>query len=243
MKRRRWLVIERGEPRAVLAEDRTKILRELNLRCRPSERGEVSFCALRLRAAVLLAADSALRIGEMLKLDAVQVIDDPSVPRWKLRSVGYVRPEQSKGRRVGEDQWDSSGSFLLGDEPRAALRVYLSEAKRRGYLPWPPKPGDPLFLSVRGNANTEGPEARRRLSVRTLQWQWGDFQAHAALPSPYHWHCLRHTAMTACAAATNGNVAVVAAFGRCDVQTAMGYCRAYITPARMLELRNLITMR
>ena len=231
----------------MLAEDRRKVLRELNLRCRPSERGEVSFCALRLRAAVLLAADSALRIGEMCALDAVQVIDDPAVPRWRLRSVGYIRPEQSKGRRVGPDQWDSAGSFLLGDEPRAALRAYLLEAKRRQYLPWPPKSGDPLFVSVRGNGNGNGkdhPEdARQRLSVRTLQWQWGDFQQHAALPSPYHWHCLRHTAMTACAEATNGNVAIVAAFGRCDVKTAMRYCRAYLTPQRMLELRNQIQLR
>jgi integrase len=238
-RRRRWRVVERQAPRPLLPDDRRKILRELNLRCRPSDRGVVNFCALRLRAAVLLAADSALRIAEMAKLDAIQVIDDPTAPRWKLRSIGYLRPEQSKGRRVGDDPWDSAGPFLLGDEPRAALRAYLAECKRRQYIPWPPKPGDPLFVAVRGNGHGSG---RHRLSVRTLQWQWEEFQARCSLATPYHWHCLRHDAMTRCADATNGNVRIVAAFGRCDVQTAMRYCGP-ATPATMLELRNKIVLR
>jgi integrase len=215
-------------------------VRELSVRCRPSDRGHVSFCALRLRAAVLLAGGSGLRIGELCKLDAVQVIDDPSVPRWKLRSVGYLKAAQSKGRRVGPDQWDSAGSFLVSDDARAALRAYLAEAKRREYLAWPPKPGDALFVSVRGNGKSGA--GRHRLSVRTLQWQWESFQRHAGLDAPYHWHCLRHDAMTRCSLATNGNLKIVAAFGRCDVLTAARYVENP-SPQAMLDLRNQVAMR
>jgi site-specific recombinase XerC len=140
---------------------------------------------------------------------------------------------------VGEDQWDSSGTILIGDSPRAALRAYLAECKRREYLSWPPKPGDSLFCSVRGNSHGQG---RHRLSVRTLQWQWDEFQTKAGLATPYHWHCLRHDAMFRCAEATNGNVLIVAAFGRCDVKTALQYCGPP-SSAAMLELRNKIVLR
>ena len=239
-RRTRRIAPARRAPRSLLPADRKRIVRELNVRCRPSDRGHVSFCALRLRAAVLLAGGSGLRIGELCKLDAAQVIDDVAAPRWKLRSVGYLRPVQSKGRRVGPDQWDSAGTFLVSDDARAALRAYVMEAKRRAYLVWPPKAGDPLFVSVRGNSKSGS--GRHRLSVRTLQWQWEAFQRHAGLDAPYHWHCLRHDAMTRCSDATNGNIHIVAAFGRCDVLTAAQYV-AHPSPQAMLDLRNQIAMR
>lgn len=231
-------------PRAVLAADRKKIVRELNLRCRPNERGGVSFAALRLRAIVMLAAGAALRVGEVCKLNVAQFIDleasieqaGPGKARWKLRSLAYVRPEQSKGRRVGPDQWDSAGTIMVSDLARSALRAYLTEARRRGWIAWPPKPDDPLFIGVRDNGRHRDGPGRHRLSVRTLQDQWHKIQVAAGVDHPYVFHCLRHDAMTRCAERTNGNVLMVAAFGRCDVGTAMQY--VHLTPERMTALRN-----
>lgn len=218
--------------------DRKRIVRELNLRCREGERGSVSFAALRLRAIVLLAGGAALRIGEVCKLDAYQLIDDVAASRWKLRSQIYVRPEQSKGRRVGDEQWDSAGAILVNDLARSALRAYLVEAKRRGYVPWPPKKGDPLFVAVRGNWRSG--TGRHRLSVRTLQQHWGDFQRRAGVDAPYHFHCLRHDAMTRCADAVGGNVKMLARFGRCSVMTALRY--VHVSEKAMADLRNALAL-
>lgn len=220
-------------PRAILPTDRKRILRELNLRCRPDDRGEVSITALRLRAAVLLAAGAALRIGELCKLTLRQLLEE-TTPRIKLRSLIYVRPDQSKGRRTGDHQWDSAGTVMVGDEARAALRAYIAEGRRRGWWQWPPAKADPLFLSVRGNLKAGG--GRHQLAVRTLQWQWEHFQKHAGIDHPYHFHDLRHTAMTRCAEVASGNVLVIARYGRCDVSTALRY--VHLTPQTMVDLRN-----
>lgn len=231
-------------PRAVLPADRKRIVRELNLRCREGDRGSVSLSALRLRAIVLLAAGAALRIGEVCKLNMSQFIDmdgaadKPSTGagRWKLRSLAYLRPEQSKGRRTGPEQWDSAGTIMVSDLARAALRAYLAEAKRRGWVAWPPAPDTPLFIGVRGNGRSVAGPGRQRLSVRTLQDQWHKVQVAAGIERPYVFHSLRHDAMTRCAERCNGNVLMVAAFGRCDVATAMQY--VHLTPQAMQALRN-----
>ena len=223
-------------PRCILPLDRKRIVRELNLRCRAGERGSVSISALRLRAAVLLAGGAALRVSEVCKLNAAQVIDDAAT-RIKLRSLVYLHPEQSKGRRTGDHQWDSAGTLMIGDDARAALRAYLLEGRRRElWAQWPPGKNEPLFLSVRGNARST--KGRKRLSVRGLQWQWEMFQRRSGTDRPYHFHDLRHTAMTRCAEVSNGNVRVVAAFGRCDVSTALRY--VHLTPQAMIDLRNLM---
>lgn len=226
-------------PRAVLPPDRKRIVREMNLRCRPNERGRVSLSALRLRAIVMLAAGAALRVGEVCKLNAAQVLDLDGA-KWKLRSLAYLRPEQSKGRRVGDDQWDSAGTIMISDLARAALRAYIVEAKRRKWwAQWPPEPGEPLFLGVRGNGRSRDGAGRQRLSVRTLQDQWRKVQLAAGIDHPYVFHSLRHDAMTRAAERSNGNVLMVAAYGRCDVATATQY--VHLTPESMLELRNRLS--
>ena len=228
----------RQPPRSILPADRKRIVRELNLRCRPGERGTVSFAALRMRAIVLLTGGAALRIAEVCKLDAHQVLEDAKAPRWKLRSLVYVRPEQSKGRRVGDEQWDSAGTILVSDVARSALRAYLAEAKRRGYIAWPPKKGEPLFVAVRGNWRSGN--GRHRLSVRTLQQQWMLLQHRAGLDTPYHFHCLRHDAMTRACEALNNNVKALAIFGRCSVQTALRY--VHVSPQQLIALRNQLSL-
>lgn len=222
-------------PRSVLPADRKKILRQLNLMCRPNDRDGVSLAALRLRAIVMLAAGAALRVSEVCKLNAVQFIDmDQGRGAWKTRSLAYVRPDQSKGRRVGPEQWDSSGTIMLADDTRAALRAYIVEARRRGWIPWPPAPDDPLFVAVRGNGLAG--KGRHRLSTRTLQWQWRQVQVQAGIDHPYVFHSLRHDAMTRCAERTNGNAKLLADYGRCDVTTAMQY--VHLSPQAMMTLRN-----
>jgi integrase len=233
MARARRMPRTRRPPRALLPADRKRILRELNLRCRPSSRGSVSIAALRLRAIVMLVAGAGLRISEVVRLNAVQVLD-LDAPRMKLRSLAYLRPEQSKGRRTGPEQWDSSGTILISDDARAALRAYVVEARRRQWISWPPSKTEPLFISVRGNASTG--KGRHRLSVRTLQDQWHKFQLSAGIESPYVFHSLRHDALTRCSEVTNGNVKVIAEFGRCDVATALHY--VHLGPHSMMQLRN-----
>lgn len=220
-------------PRPVLPADRKLMVRELNLRCRPGARGAVSIAALRMRAIVLLTACAGLRISEVCKLNAFQFLDTDG-PRWKLRSLAYLRPEQSKGRRVGPEQWDSAGTIMLADEARTALRAYIAEARRREWMSWPPKRNEPLFVGVRGNGNSGA--GRHRLSPRTLQWQFAEMQKRAGIDHLYHFHCLRHDAMTRCAEKTNGNLVLLADYGRCDVMTAMQY--VHLSPQQMLSLRN-----
>lgn len=243
-------------PRSILPDDRRKIVHELNLICRPAEgwkgtesdgeRGRPSISALRLRAIVLLAAGGALRLGELCNLNLIQVLDDTTLGsgRWRLRSLVYLRPEQSKGRRVGPEQWDSAGTIAINDDARSALRAYIHEVKRRKWVEWPPKPDTPLFVAVRGNGRHAASAAHNthaRLSVRTLQWQWGTFQTRAGIVPAYRFHDLRHTAMTKCAEVTNGNVKLIADFGRCDVQTAMRY--VHLTPGQLGSIRNACAFR
>lgn len=232
-------------PRCVLPADRKQIVSALNLHCRPDARNRVSIDALRLRAAVLFAASAALRVSELCRLTIPQLLEDPSAGRWRLRSLVYLRPAQSKGRRVGpkHEQWESSGTIVVSDEARSALRAYIAELKRRGWCTWPPEPDQPLLVAKRRNARSRKAKkpAYGPLAVRTLQYQWQMFQKRTGIVSPYHFHDLRHTAMTQCAEVTNGNTKMVAEFGRCDPQTAERYI--HFSPARLSELRNELAFR
>lgn len=213
----------------------------LNLHCRPDERKRVSIDALRLRAAVVFAASAALRIGEITKLNLAQMLEDPSAGRWRLRSLVYLRPSQAKGRKAGPEPWTSAGTIVVSDDARAAMRAYIVELKRRGWTKWPPTSDQPLFVAKRRNARSRKRTDHGRLAVRTLQYQWRAFQLRIGLESPYHFHDLRHTAMTRCAEVSNGNTTMVADFGRCDPQTAERYIHR--SPGRLAELRNDLAFR
>lgn len=229
-------------PRAILPADRRKMLAGLNLRCRPDARGRVVIDALRLRAAVLLSAGSGLRVGEVCKLDLVQFLEDPKEPRWRLMSLVYLRPSQAKGRRVGDHQWASSGTIVIGDDARAALRAYVAELKRRRWIDWPPTPGQPLFIAVRGNGRGDDDARYPRLSIRTLQHQFKSFQRQCGITTPYHFHDLRHTAMTRCAEVVGGNIRALCDFGRCSTTTAMRYLHNF-TPEKLAAARNELAFR
>lgn len=230
-------------PRSILPADRKRIVAELHLRCRPGERSRSSFAALRLRAAVLLAAGSGLRVSEVCKLNLAQMLEDPEAARWRLRSLVYLKPSQAKGRRVGEHKWTSAGTIAVSDEARNALRAYIAELKRRGWSVWPPPAAQPLFVAVRTSPRTRRAAApvHQRLSIRTLQHQWRTFQRAIGIESTYHFHDLRHTALTRCSELTGGNMKLVAEFGRCDLQTAARY--VHLTPGRLTALRNDLAFR
>lgn len=229
-------------PRAILPTDRKRILAALNLHCRPSERGDVSIAALRLRAIVLLAASAGLRISEVCKLNLPQVLEDPSAKRWRLLPLVYLRPAQSKGRRVGDHQWDSAGTIAVTDDARSALRAYMLELRRREWTAVPPSRDQPLFVALRRNRKSKRKgQAHGRLAIRSLQYQWQAFQRAIGITSPYHFHDLRHTALTRMAELSHGNTQLVARFGRCDLQTAMRY--VHLPPGKLAEMRNDLAFR
>lgn len=245
-RRKRWLPrTTQRAPRAVIPADRRTIIAGLNLRCRADDRGRVSVDALRLRAAILLAAGSGLRVGEVTKLNLRQLLEDPENARWRLASLVYLRPEQAKGRRVGDQQWASSGTIVIGDDARAALRSYVVELKRRGWTSsWPPAADQPLFVAVRRNARSRRPKSQQhgRLAVRTLQYQFRAFQLQCGITTPYHFHDLRHTAMTKCAEVVGGNIRALCDFGRCSAKTATRYLHNF-TPEKLAAARNELAFR
>lgn len=215
-----------SQPRALAPEDRARIMRAANEWAKTG-----SFAALRTRAFVWLAASSGLRLKELRALNLDQLLDRTQ-RGWRLRELCYLRKEQSKGRRTGErKQWDSAGAFVLTKATRAVLRAYLLEARRRGWIAWPPKPGEPLFVTVKGRGATANHHVR--ISRRSMQEQWKRLQLRAQVPELYSAHCLRHEAMTRISGVA-ANALEVAAFGRCDVRTAQRY--THVSPARIVDL-------
>lgn len=200
-----------------------------------------SFYALRTRALVLLAWGSALRLSETLKIDLDQVLEDPTAAKLgRLRSTAYVRGEQSKGRRVGERRWNSAGAFVLTKPARIALREYLQECMRRGWLTLPAPKGTPLFLTIKGRVGKGERVQRGRLGKRAAQHSWTALQRRARVLEPYRFHDLRHDALTRFGDVSSGNVFKVAQFGRLkDIRTAQRYVHGSIaTLAELAELAS-----
>ncbi len=226
-----------SRPRALAPDDRRRILAAANLGCRRGEHGEVSFTALRTRAFVAVALSSGLRVRELCNLNLDQVLDRTE-RGWRLRSHAYLHAKQSKGRRVGVRKWNSAGSFYLSKVARTFLTAYLREARKRGWVSWPPAPNAPLFLTVKGRGvDDHGPGHHVRLSTRTAQHAWTELQKQALISDTYGVHCLRHEFMTRIADASNGNAFKVAALGRCDIRTAQRYVHG--SPAQLEALAEL----
>ena len=176
------------------------------------------FNAVRTRALVLLVWGSALRLKEAIALDLSQVLEDPSSSSiGRLRGSAFVRPEQSRG--------DSAGLFLITKPARAALRVYLEECIKRGWLALPATKGTPLFITIKGG-RTKGALSRQRLSKRAAQHTWTQLQLRAGIAGAYNFQDLRHDSLTRIGEASNGNVFQVAQFGRLkDIRTAQHFVR------------------
>lgn len=181
-----------------------------------------SFQGLRTRALIFLAASSGLRLKELLALNLDQVLESGTRRgRFRVASRGYLAPKQSKGRRKGPStgRWDSAGPFRIPKPVRYALRRYLNAALRRGWITLPPEPGAPLFVTIKDHTGV----GRHRLGRRAAQVSWSKAQQRAGVRTPYRFHDLRHDAITRFARHANGNAFTVAAFARCDVQTAQRY--------------------
>ncbi|MGV1080685.1 MAG: tyrosine-type recombinase/integrase [Candidatus Nanopelagicales bacterium] len=216
-----------ARPRALAPDDRKRILHTANEWARSG-----SFTGLRTRAFVHLALGSGLRLKELCALNLTQVLDR-TARGWRLRSQAYLLAPQSKGRRNGaRKKWDSAGSFYLTKNTRTALTLYLREARKRGWIEWPPAADTPLFVTVKGRGSDDnGADHHVRLSHRTAQHAWTLLQARARVTEPYGVHCLRHEALSRFADACGGDSFKVAKFGRCDLRTALRY--VHLSPAEL----------
>lgn len=202
--------------RTVHPADARVIIRALNSW---SEAG--SFVALRTRALVFLAWGSGLRIGECLALD-IEQIRDTSYKRLRLRERPYLRLDQAKG--------ESAGQFLISARANTALRAYLLEARRRGWIPdtWT----GPLFITTK----TWRGSGHKRLAYRSHNYTWTKFVKRCNLPEAYRFHDLRHDSITRYAVEVNGDAFAVQQFGRfADLNTAQVYVhetRDYLDAAK-----------
>lgn len=222
--------------RAIEPADRAKILRVLS----DVKRG--SFVALRDRAIVITAWGSALRLSEVLALDLDQILEDPRASTLgRLRGTVYMRGEQTKGRRKGPRRWNSAGTVVLPKRARLAIREYLNETIKRGWLTLPAPRGTPVFLAIKhGRANRDGVRKplRSRLGKRAAQRAWQLIQLRAGLLQLYRFHDLRHDSLTRVGHASKGNPFVVAQFGRLkDIKTALRYVHGSV--ATLTELGEL----
>lgn len=222
--------------RAIDDGDRARILAELS-RWAASR----SFYALRTRALILLVWGSALRLSEALSLNVDQIVEDPTLDRLgRIRGTALVRAEQSKGRRKGPRRWNSSGVFVLNKAARIALREYLTECVRRGWLELPIPRDTKLFMTVKGG-KTKGAVSRGRLGKRAAQRSWTVVQGKAKVADHYRFHDLRHDTLTRIGDASSGNVFKVAQFGRLkDIRTAQRYVHG--STASLAELSELASL-
>ncbi len=185
-----------------------------------------AFHGLRTRALTLLVWGSALRLSEALALDIGQVLQRvPTNPRTigKVRGTAYLRPSQSKGGHA-------AGAFVITKAARDALRPYLLEGLRRGWIPV----GDadaPLFVTARGGGH-------QRVRKRAAQYAWERLQQRAGIRELYRFHDLRHDAMTRVSNRAGGDMFKVAAFGRLrDIRTTATYVHS--DPVALAHLAEL----
>lgn len=194
--------MSRGQGRSLAKEDRTRILREL-ANHRPTD-----FERLRLRALVLLAMSSGLRLSECLALEVEQVVNGRGV-----RTIATLEDIQAKGGHGGQ--------FTITTSARAALRAYIAEAQSRGWV----RDAGPLFVAMRRGAKSGGDKNSHPRLSRVAGWRaWVALQTRCSIPKPYRFHDLRHESGTRFAEASGGDVFKVAGHMRLrDVRTAQRY--------------------
>lgn len=221
----------RDAGQALEDDDRIRLLRTMR---EWSETG--SFLALRNRALITLALHSALRLKELLALDVVQVLQDPTLATiGRLRESAYIRPDQTKGRRKGPRRWTTAGTFVIPEPARIALRLYLKARIARGWLEMPAQYGVPLFVAVKRRSR-DNPQPQR-LNKRSAQAVFEDLHERARMSQHYRFHDLRHDCLTRCAELSGGNPFKVAAIGRMTLHTAQRY--VHTNPIALKELAEL----
>jgi len=141
--------------------------------------------ALRTRALITLAADTGLRVQELVRLDLGQVLADPDADAVRIAAKFYLRRDQAKRGDKG------AGNIHVSERARTALRAWIRAARAAQWMQWPAKRGAPLFVGHRGYRGKPG---HGRLSVRAAQWSWHDVQARARIVERYNFHSLRHDA-------------------------------------------------
>ncbi len=175
---------------------------------------EHSFLALRTRAFVLLCWGSGLLVSEVISLNLadVLVIDAVATGRWSARGA---KPERFRGAVVSKRGRVAPGElFTITRAARAALREYVTQGVKAGWLQFP---NGPLFVGTRGRA-------RARIGVRAAQHTWTELQTRAQLERHYRTDDLRHDAIKRFAARAHGNVHRIQAFARfVDLRTATRY--------------------
>ena len=184
-----------------------------------------SFHGLRTRALMLTVWGSALRVSEALALEVGQVLQGPPTAKQipPIRGTAYLRADQSK-KKMGE------GSFVITKHAREALRPYLIEGIKRGWIPTD-DPKSPLFITAKGGGHNG-------LKIRAAQYSWKEAQQRAGILEPYRFHDLRHDALTRVAHKSNGNTFIVMQFGRLrDMSNATRY--VHVDMLRLTDLAEL----
>lgn len=216
--------------RAIADRDLRAILASLDDRSTGSRR-DVS--AMRVRVLALLGVESGLRLSEALALRLEQVIEDPHASSPRIVAQLDLEEHQAKGRS-GPRGYTSAGIVNVPKRTRAAIRAYVIELRRRGWIKGPPWRGT-LFVRTRPGRLGSDELAHGPWSARSAQAAWIEAQRRAGVARPYRVHDLRHTAITRWAAAAGGDAYAVAALARhADVRTSIGY--VHHSPARMLEI-------
>ena len=205
------------EGSSVSGEDHVKIRMALNRESR------IGWIEKRMKAMVFCAWSSAIRLGELLNLDIVDVLESTHKGgRWKVKETFVLTAAKAKRFQGGGT---ASGKIHFNRMTRQAIRDYISAAIEVGAMKSPLKKNQPLWVS----------QQKTRISSRTVQRLWVDLQLRAGIDGDcvYRWHDLRHTALTV--VGELGDVFDVVALGR--FKTIKNTIR-YVHPSdeRMIEL-------
>lgn len=230
------MTAERGNRpgRPIPDRDRRALLDELDAW---TARGR--FAAVRDRALYVLCLTTGIRLAEALRLDVGDVLERVENKRPRIASQFYLSVGKAKGepKSATRTGYTSARSIFLAEPARRALRVYLDDAARRGWMPRDPWAG-PLFLTVKGRASA----GHHRLCKRTAQAHFRAWQERARIADPYRFHDLRHTALSRLADAAGGDVHTVAVLaGHSSPAQTMGYLHA--SPHKLEQLSDKAARR
>lgn len=125
---------------------------------------------------VRLALHTGLRLSELCALNVGDVLNGHGT-----KSRIELRPETTK-MQIG-------GEIMLSPRMQRRLKAYLDWMRAQHF---DLDARAPLFVSRGG----PGTERGARISKRTVQAMWKRRQVEAGLDKHYHFHALRHTAIT-----------------------------------------------
>ena len=201
---------------AISGEDHVKIRNGLNREAR------IGWIEKRMKAMVFCAWSSAIRLGELINLDIVDVLESSQKGHWKVKETFLLPSKKAKKFQGGGT---ASGKIHLNRVARQAVREYLSAAVDAEMMPRPLKKNQPLWVS----------QQKCRINARTVERLWVDVQLRSGIDSDclYRWHDLRHTALTV--VGEIGDVFDVVALGRFkSIKNTIRY--VHPSDERMIEL-------